>query len=135
MKVESAPPGQLIAQLASTTGLSSVVGYAGVQLPDALRRGAVGVQPGCSFVELYLRVWELWQAGEVDDALELHGRMLPYLSYWMQGIELMIAAEKRISMLRGLIASEHCRAPARALDDEERAMIDRFLGEFAELLP
>ncbi|KAM9861778.1 L-2-keto-3-deoxyarabonate dehydratase [Leucobacter sp. BZR 635] len=135
VKAESTPPGALISQLLEQTpALSSVVGYGGVQLIDALRRGAVGAQPGCSFTELYLQLWANWQAGREDQAIALHTRMLPYISYWMQGVELIIAAEKRISRLRGLIDSEHCRAPARALDAEEEAMIARFLREFeAEL--
>jgi 4-hydroxy-tetrahydrodipicolinate synthase len=61
--------------------------------------------------------------------------MLPYLSYWMQGVELIIAAEKLISQRRGIIASAHCRAPAHALDTEEVRMVERFLDEFADLLP
>ncbi|GAA3734690.1 dihydrodipicolinate synthase family protein [Leifsonia bigeumensis] len=135
VKVESTPPGALITALSATVPpLESLVGSAGVQLPDALRRGAVGVEPGCSFVELYLEVWRLWQDGQQDDATCLHQRMLPYLSYWMQSSELIIAAEKEISRKRGIIDSSHCRAPAHELDPEERAMIDRFLSEFAEFL-
>ncbi|KQM83604.1 1,5-anhydro-D-fructose reductase [Agromyces sp. Leaf222] len=135
VKVESAPPGQLIAALhGEDPALDSVVGYAGVQLIDALRRGAVGVQPGSSFAEIYLRIWHAWENGDRDAAVRLHTRLLPYISYWMQSIELIIAAEKRISMLRGMIDTDVCRAPARTLDAEERAMIDRFLEEFADLL-
>lgn len=132
VKAESTPPGALISQLLEQDpALSSVVGYGGVQLIDALRRGAVGAQPGCSFTELYLRMWTDWQAGREDEAIALHTRLLPYISYWMQGVELIIAAEKRISLLRGLIDSDHCRAPARTLDAEEERMITRFLREFA----
>jgi 4-hydroxy-tetrahydrodipicolinate synthase len=135
VKVESAPPGALIAALREQEPqLTALVGYAGLQLPDALRRGAVGVQPGCSFAELYLRVWSYWSAGEQDAAVALHTRMLPYLSYWMQGVELIIAAEKLITQRRGIIASAHCRAPAHALDAEEVRMVDQFLGEFSSLL-
>lgn len=135
VKVESTPPGALITALSATVPpLESLVGYAGVQLPDALRRGAVGVEPGCSFVELYLEVWRLWQDGQQEDAEHLHRRMLPYLSYWMQGSELIIAAEKEISKRRGIIDSSFCRAPAHRLDGQELAMIDRFLSEFADLL-
>lgn len=134
VKVESTPPGAMISALGrQNPPLTSIVGYAGVQLPDALRRGAVGVQPGCSFVELYLRVWDYWSAGRRDAATDLHARMLPYLSYWMQGIEIIIAAEKLISQRRGAIASAHCRAPAHTLDAEEVRMIDRFLDSFADL--
>ena len=136
VKVESAPPGQLISALAAQRpALGAVVGYAGVQLIDALRRNAEGVQPGSSFAEIYLAIWRQWESGEQDSAIALHTRLLPYIAYWMQGIELIIRAEKRISWLRGIIASDHCRAPSRELDDEERAMIDRFLVEFAEFFP
>lgn len=111
-----------------------MVGYAGVQLIDALRRGAVGVQPGCSAVELYQRIWSLWHGGEQAAAEQLHRRLLPYIAYWMQSIELIIAAEKLVSQRRGLIASAHCRAPAHLLDEHELAMIDRFLEEFDDFL-
>lgn len=135
VKVESTPPGTLITALAGQEpSLSSLVGYGGVQLIDALRRGSVGAQPGCSFPELYLLIWEAWARGDHEAAIDLHRRLLPFISYWMQSVELIIAAEKRISALRGIIASESCRAPARQLDDEEKATIDRFLIEFRDEL-
>lgn len=133
VKVESTPPGRLIAALRGSR-LTSLVGYAGVQLPDALRRGAVGVQPGCSFTELYVLFWSLWESENIHAALDLHRRMLPYLSYWMQGVELIVAAEKRISAVRGLLPNDHCREPAHQLDAEELAMIDAFLEEFHDEL-
>ncbi|MGC5006676.1 dihydrodipicolinate synthase family protein [Streptomyces sp. DT203] len=131
VKVESAPPGRLISALK----LPALVGYAGLQLPDALRRGAVGVQPGCSFTEIYQEIWRRWTSGDQPSALALHGALLPYLSYWMQHVELIIAAEKAISVRRGWFASDHCRAPGWTLDAEERAMVDRFMTEFEEHLP
>ncbi|MEB4614562.1 dihydrodipicolinate synthase family protein [Leucobacter sp. M11] len=135
VKVESAPPGQFISALSAAAPLlDSVVGHAGVQLIDARARGAVGVQPGCSFSELYLRIWSHWDAGEPERARALHARLLPFISYWMQGVELIIAAEKWISARRGIIASDHCRAPARQLDSEEIALLERFLAEFSEEL-
>jgi 4-hydroxy-tetrahydrodipicolinate synthase len=135
VKVESMPPGRLIADLArGDPPLPALVGYAGVQLPDALRRGVVGVQPGCSFTEAYLAVWRAWEAGEHDQALDLHRRLLPYISYWMQHVELIIQAEKTILARRGIVASDRCRAPGWALDREEGAMIEDFLGEFESLL-
>ncbi len=135
VKVEAMPPGTFISALAAAAPqLESIVGYAGLQMIDARRRGAVAVQPGVSFVELYLRLWSQWDSGDRDGAIALHSRMVPYLSYWMQSVELIIAAEKRISARRGLIATDVCRAPAYTLDDEELAMIDRFLEEFADAL-
>ncbi|MEO3794586.1 dihydrodipicolinate synthase family protein [Nonomuraea sp. B10E15] len=131
VKVESAPPGRMVAALAEgERPLPALVGYAGLHLPDALRRGAVGVQPGCSFTDLYVELWRRWESGDEEGALALHTRMLPYLSYWMQGVELIVAAEKEISRRRGWIGSAHCRAPGHRLDEEEHRMIDRFVEEF-----
>ncbi|MFD2081388.1 4-hydroxy-tetrahydrodipicolinate synthase [Actinopolymorpha cephalotaxi] len=136
VKVESTPPGAFIAALgAQDPALPAVVGYAGVQLPDALRRGAVGLQPGCSVTEIYVEIWRLFERGDRVEALDLHRRLLPYISYWMLDTELIIAAEKLVSVRRGLFESAHCRAPAHRLDAEEIAMIDRLLEEFADLLP
>ncbi|RXS84885.1 dihydrodipicolinate synthase family protein [Streptomyces sp. TM32] len=136
VKVEAAPPGRLIAALAAgERPLPSLVGYAGLHLPDALRRGAVGVQPGCSFTELYVECWRRWQHGDEAGAVDLHTRLLPYLSYWMQHVELIVAVEKEISVRRGWFASAHCRAPGHRLDEEELRMIDRFCAEFAPLIP
>lgn len=135
VKVESSPPGALIAALAALDDpIPAFVGYAGLQLVDAHRRGAAGVQPGCSFVELYLRVWDALEAGDDERAVALHTRMLPWLSYWMQSVELIVAAEKEISARRGLIRTAHCRAPAWRLDAVERRAIDLFCTTFSEEL-
>lgn len=136
VKVESSPPGPFISELGRLDPpLLAVEGYAGVQLPDAIRRGAVGTQPGCSFTEIYQEIWRLYESGDHRAGDRLHARLLPYTSYWMLDTELIIAAEKLISKRRGLIASDHCRAPRRELDEQEVAAVDRFLAEFADLLP
>lgn len=135
VKVESVPPGQLISALREAAPeLSCVVGYAGVQLIDALRRGAVGVQPGSSFPEIYLAIWSAWDRGDREEAVALHARLLPYISYWMQSVELIIAAEKEISARRGILPTATCRAPARELDAEEQETVSRFLAECDDLL-
>jgi 4-hydroxy-tetrahydrodipicolinate synthase len=53
----------------------------------------------------------------------------------MLDTERIIAAEKLISVRRGLFESDYCREPAHLLDPEERRMVDRFMDEFADLLP
>lgn len=136
VKVESSPPGALIGQLlAQDPPIRAVEGYAGLQLPDAIRRGAVGSQPGCSFAEIYLDIWHLFASGREADGDALHAQLLPFISYWMQDTELIIAAEKLISVRRGLFGSAHCRAPAYLLDPLEVRMVDRFLEVFADRLP
>ena len=131
VKVETALPGSLIAALkALDDPIPAFVGYAGLHMVDSYRRGAVGVQPGCSFTELYLAVWAALTRGDEAAAMALHGRMLSWLVYWMQNVELIVAVEKEISARRGLIRTAYCRPPAWHLDDSEQRAIDAFLMEF-----
>jgi dihydrodipicolinate synthase/N-acetylneuraminate lyase len=135
VKVEAQPSGRMITALAQPPRpLRSTVGYAGIAMMDALTRGAVGVQPGCSFVEVYQEIWAHWESGELEAAEDLHRRLLPFISYWMQNVELIVAAEKVISQERGWIAHSRCRAPAWRLDKSERRQITRFLDTFGSML-
>jgi 4-hydroxy-tetrahydrodipicolinate synthase len=135
IKVETQPPGRYVTQLMerSQGKLKSLVGYAGVQMPDVLRRGAVGIQPGCSFTEIYVELWRRWQNDQSAFQL-LHNQLLPYINYWMQGVELIIRVEKLILKKRGIIASDYCRSPSYQLDDLEQAQVDQFIDEFSEWL-
>jgi len=135
IKVETQPPGRYVSQLVeqSQGRLKSLVGYAGVQMPDVLARGAVGIQPGCSFTEIYVELWHRWQTDKAEFQ-SLHSRLLPYINYWMQGVELIIKVEKVILKKRGIIASDYCRSPAYTLDEHELTQIENFMTEFAEWL-
>lgn len=134
VKVECQPPGPYVSALQQGAAgtIKSLVGYAGVQMPDVLARGATGIQPGCSFSEIYVRLFGLFAAGKRSEMLALYRRLLPYISYWMQGIELLIKAEKIILQRRGIIASDYCRAISYVMDPSETRLIDAFLEEFAE---
>ncbi len=133
IKVETQPPGRYISQLVerSEGRLKSLVGYAGVQMPDVLARGAVGIQPGCSFTEIYVELWRLWLSDK-SAFLRLHSRLLPYINYWMQAVELVIRVEKVILKKRGIIASNYCRSPSYGLDEREQLQIEQFMSEFGE---
>jgi 4-hydroxy-tetrahydrodipicolinate synthase len=102
-------------------------------MPDVLRRGAVGIQPGCSFVEVYV---ELWRRRLYDKPgfQSLHQKLLPYINYWMQGVELIVKVEKLILKKRGIIASDYCRSPSYQLDELERMQVEQFISEFSEWL-
>jgi 4-hydroxy-tetrahydrodipicolinate synthase len=135
IKVETQPPGRYVSQLVvrSEGRLKSLVGYAGLQMPDVLARGAVGIQPGCSFTEIYVELWRLWSRDK-SAFLLLHSRLLPFINYWMQSVELIIRVEKVILKRRGIIASDYCRSPSYDLDEREQLQIEQFMIEFAEWL-
>lgn len=136
VKVESQPAGRLVGELLrlSEGRLRAFVGYAGLYWPDAHARGAVGVQPGCSFTEIYVAAQRMIDDGDERSFADLHRRALPWLSYWMQSVELIVAVEKLILQQRGLVQSAYCRAPGYALDPVEVAAVNSFLAEFEEYL-
>lgn len=132
VKVESTPPEPMIAELAALEPpIKAFVGYAGLSLPGSFRAGAVGVQPGCSFTELYVAIWDAYERGDLDGGDRLHARMRPYLTAWMDGVEHIVAIEKEISRRRGMIPTAVVRAPGWTLTGDDFAAIDGFLAEFA----
>jgi dihydrodipicolinate synthase/N-acetylneuraminate lyase len=133
VKVETQPPGRYAAELLASSGgkLHSLIGYAGVQMPDVLQRGAAGIQPGCSFAELYVEMYHLYSEGSFEAMRAMHTRLLPYISYWMQSVELIIQAEKTVLLRRGIISTDYCRSPRYALDAVELGMVDAFLHDFS----
>lgn len=132
VKVESSPPDQFIRDLAALDQpVPAFVGYAGLSLPGAVRAGVAGVQPGCSFTELYVAMWDAYRAGDLARGDAWHARLRPYLERWMSDVEHIVAVEKHISWRRGLIETDTVRRPGRTLDDQDRADVDRFLLEFA----
>ncbi|MGV8978311.1 MAG: dihydrodipicolinate synthase family protein [Cellulomonas sp.] len=135
VKVESTPPESFIAELAALERpLRSFVGYAGVSLPESFRAGAIGVQPGCSFTELYVSVWDAYASGDLAAGDALHARMRPYLTDWMDGVEHILAVEKDISARRALIPAAVVRKPGWELTTQDHERITAFLTEFADEL-
>lgn len=135
VKVEAVPPGPTVTRLReSEPRLSCYVGYGGIAMIDALRRGAAGIQPGSSLVEVYQEILRLWHGGDERDAIALHGRLVSFVGYWMQDVELIIKAEKVISMKRGIISTDTCRDPCWELSGFEREMIDRCMDEFGRYI-
>lgn len=132
VKVETQPPGRYASVLhhVSRGSIQTLVGYAGVQMPDVLERGSAGIQPGCSFTEIYVELFRLYNDKIMADFHSLFERLLPYISYWMQSVEMVIKVKKVILQKRGIISSCYCRYPDYTLDTKEIEMIDKFAWNF-----
>lgn len=133
VKVESRPPYSFIAALAEEPcAVPSFAGSGGLYMLDSLRLGAIGVQPGSGFVELYQQIYSSWQSGETSRSEEVFLRLLRYLVGWANEQERMVAMEKLIMHRRGMIDNADCRTPHRSLSFVETESVDRFMTEFAE---
>ena len=131
-KIENRPPGKTISRLLDITeGKARVfIGNAGFQLLEGLQRGAVGVMPGCSMFDVYLKIYNQWQSGERAAALETHTALLAVLNHIRQNVEQIIQFEKRILKRRGVIQSDYCRRPSFVSD----AVYDELLEEVYPLI-
>jgi len=131
-KIESQPPGPDISGITEATPdrVGVLVGYAGLQMLEALDRGAVGVIPGASISEHYLEVWERYRAGDREGAHEKHAALLPLINHVVQDIEGFIHYEKRMLAAKDLIDSTQAREPAFTPDEH----FDRLFEEYFDAL-
>lgn len=96
-------------------------GAAGKFIPDELRRGGNGCMPACELGDVLAKVYELWWAGEEEQARDLHRRVLPLVN--LESHPFMRYMLKR----RGVFTSLVERAPAAGLDDEDKREISILL--------
>lgn len=131
-KIECNPPVDYTREFLQRAPQASVLnGYAGLYMPEMLNAGGKGVMPGCSFSEIYVQIYRLWQAGEHDQARALHARLLPWIRRWMTHCEYIIQVEKTILHKRGIIATDYCRHPGWTLTAEDHQSIDTFISTFS----
>ncbi|MBB5189873.1 4-hydroxy-tetrahydrodipicolinate synthase [Silvimonas terrae] len=131
-KIECNPPVDYTREFLAAAPQATVLnGYAGLYMLDMLSVGGKGVMPGCSFAEIYVRIYQLWQSGQHDAAGTLHAQLLPFIQRWMTHPEYIIQAEKTILLRRGIISTDYCRKPGWQLSAEDDALITKLLTDFS----
>lgn len=134
-KIECNPPMEYTSELLELKPNGVVMnGYAGLYMLKMLSIGGSGVMPGCSFAEIYIEIYRLWNNGETNEAIALHKKLFTYISKWMSHCEYIIEVEKVILMKRGIIATAYCRKPDYGLSGLDYVEIDAFLDDFKDLL-
>jgi 4-hydroxy-tetrahydrodipicolinate synthase len=131
IKVESKPPGGIISNIIDLEpNIGLLVGYAGLQMINALKRGAVGVMPGSSMTDVYVNIYnEFVNKNNVKEALNIHKDLVVFLNLIFQNIEMIIKLEKEILKRRGIISSNYCRYPSFKYDDKFKKIFDEYYLE------
>jgi len=135
VKEETQPSGHRITALTTQAGaaVEAVFGGAGARyVIDELQRGATGTMPACEVTEVHVDMLARFARGDVDGARQLFERTLPLLS--MQAV-FRWRLTKAVLLRRGLIDSDHVRAPGPALDAYDQRELDALLARIADLLP
>jgi 4-hydroxy-tetrahydrodipicolinate synthase len=131
VKVEGPAAGPKISELVAA-GLQVVAGWGGLNYPEALRRGAGGLMPGCDLAAAFAALQAAWRAGHQDEADERYAALLPYLAYQAQSLELLVLAAKRELVRRGIFGTDRMRDPAATLDPIQKAWLERCRQRLAD---
>lgn len=125
IKVDFIPPGPVITDLrdALGEGFTYLIGFAGLQLADCLKRGAHGLMGGTGHVREDVHVYRELRRDPDGAGLAAFHELLPLLNFEMQTIDQSIATHKHLLKQLGVFTSDHVRQPGPHLD----------LGQAAEL--
>jgi 4-hydroxy-tetrahydrodipicolinate synthase len=129
IKVDFVPPGPMITRLErelAGSGFTYLIGFAGLQLPDALARGAHGLMGGAGHAPEDVRVFRAMRRDLTGEGQREFLRLLPLLNLEMQTIDQSIATHKWMLAERGVIATGHVRRPGPELDEFQIAELRRY---------
>ena len=107
-------------------------GLAGIQLPDSLRAGCVGMIPAADVFDPQIRIYELMQKGDpksVAEAERLHKELLPLLVFMMSSVENFVAYGKDLMSQRLGLDNGSARQPSVPVTDFGREVVTRWARE------
>ena len=92
-------------------------GRGGMELPDVLRAGCVGMIPSVESCHVQARIFALMRTGRAEDeaeALRLYAALAPLILFLMQSVDQFLCYGKRLTARRLGLGEVHDRAPAQA---------------------
>jgi dihydrodipicolinate synthase/N-acetylneuraminate lyase len=132
IKVETPPTIPRMAEtrdLAEGTGLILFGGAGGAFAVEEFKRGSVGTMPGSTLPDMFVRVWDHFQAGNEDAANEEMRRHAVLFGALAQGQGFANWIYKHIMVRRGVFSpgSDFARHPALKPDADHYKEIDSIL--------
>ncbi len=92
-----------------------------------LRRGASGFMPAAEIIDVYVQLWNAWQAGDQAQARKIFNLILPLINQLML---LGLPVSKEVLVRRGVFQTPRMRSPgAQSLDDDDRIELDAILAD------
>jgi 2-keto-3-deoxy-L-arabinonate dehydratase len=100
---------------------------------EELERGAMGSMPNSDIAAVYVRIWDLFLAGDKGEAWRLFAHALPLMRFGLQP-GLGVAAAKQNLKVAGIIRSAAVRHPTGSLSQESLKELE-FLREWMNTAP
>ena len=95
-------------------------GMAGIQFPDSLRAGCVGMIPAADLFDPQVKIYELMRQGtpaSVAEAEQIHRELLPLIVFMMSSVENFIAYGKHLLATRLGLQNGQARQPSVPVTD------------------
>ncbi len=99
-------------------------GWGGMYMIELAHDGVAGAMPGLAMCDLFVRIFEKMQSGDLCGAARIHCSLLPQINLALQNMEVFHHCEKRLLAARGLLQSVVVREPSIDLDEHLAAHID-----------
>lgn len=125
------PKVQAIRQ-ATAESVGVLEGWGGMYLLELMPAGICGTMPGLAMVDLFQSVVRNARAGDLSLAAPVFERMLPFIVYSLQNMELFHHCEKGLLMRRGLLRSTTVRDAGLSLDETAKRYMDFLYGRILE---
>jgi 4-hydroxy-tetrahydrodipicolinate synthase len=128
-------PAHVIERLvADTEGAYRVFnGRGGMELPECLRAGCVGMIPAPECFDVQVRIYEAMRAGDEAEAERLYREILPLVAFLMASIDTFVCYGKRVLARRLRIDAVHDRSPCQPPTPFGLAMTERLSAALGPL--
>lgn len=124
VKLEEPPVLVKLSQILDAAPQMAILGgLGGVYYLEELMRGAVGIMTGFAYPEVLVDIYQRFTSGDLDGATAVFDRHIPLIRYEFQN-KIGLAFRKHTYRMRGIIESDHIRAPGLALDARSRSELE-----------
>jgi 4-hydroxy-tetrahydrodipicolinate synthase len=134
-KLEVTLPGAKCAEIVEKSNgqVQVIYGLGGIAMLDGLEHGASAMMPGAACLEVYVRTYELYASGQKKAARKLFNRLVPYLAFALQHLELAIHIEKRVLVKRGILPNARMRQPTITLGSAYQSQMEDIVQSAVDL--
>ncbi len=129
-KVEAPPTALKVTEVKQAVGDTMTIfgGLNGHFFLEELQRGARGTMPGSDMMLMFVKVWNLYEAGQYKEARSEFNRHLPLIRFELQP-GLGVAAMKQNLKAQGIIQHTTVRPPTRSLDAVGREELRQIVSD------
>jgi dihydrodipicolinate synthase/N-acetylneuraminate lyase len=129
-KLEVTLPGAKCADIVQQTKgqVQIIYGLGGIAMIDGLDHGASAMMPGNACLEVYVRVHDLYRQGKRQEARALFYKLIPYIAFAIQHVELAVHIEKRVLQRRGIVPTARMRRPTLSFDEIYQRQIEELVS-------